>query len=142
MASKWSVEFDGLDEVVSKLTRLNANVKSITNEALKETHSYVTEQAEIGMQKGSLPAKGKYSTGKTLESLQRTPKFEWVGTIGSVETGFDLENGGMPSIFLMYGTPSMKKDQKLWSAFFSKKTKDKVKEIQEKIFYDELRRLE
>ena len=44
--------------------------------------------------------------------------------------------GGLPSIFLMYGTPRMKKDSKVYNAVYGKKTMDEVSMIQALIFAD------
>lgn len=134
MANKAKIEFDGFDEVVSRITNLGGDVKGITEKALKETHKIITAKAEEAI-------KPHYKTGATEKSLNRDAKISWAGTIGSVEVGFDISNGGLPSIFIMYGTPRMKKDQKLYNAFFGKSTKNEVMQAQEEIFNDEIRRL-
>ena len=41
----------------------------------------------------------------------------------------------------MYGTPRMKKDQKLYNAIFGKKTNEKIRQIQEDIFFDAIRKV-
>lgn len=134
MANKTYIEFEGFEAVVERLSKLGANTKSITEKALKETHKVITAKATEAIQPHRL-------TGLTEKSLKRQANVEWAGTLGSVETGFSIRQGGLASIFLMYGTPRMKKDQKLYNAFFSKKTQDEVKKIQEDIFYAEIRRL-
>lgn len=134
MANKTMIEFEGFEEVVARLTKLGANTKSITEKALKETHKVITAKAKEAIQPHKL-------TGLTERSLKTSSNIEWAGTLASVETGFSIRQGGLASIFLMYGTPRMKKDQKMYNAFFSKKTQDEVRKIQEDIFYDEIRRL-
>lgn len=134
MANKTYIEFEGFEAVVERLSKLGANTKSITEKALKETHKVITAKAAEAIQPHKL-------TGLTEKSLKRQANIEWAGTLGSVETGFSIRQGGLASIFLMYGTPRMKKDQNLYNAFFSKKTQDEVRKIQEDIFYDEVRRL-
>lgn len=135
MANKTRIEFEGFDEVIAKLTQLDSDVKSVTEKALRETHKLITKKAETAI----APHK---ETGATSKSLKRNAEISWKGSEGSVETGFSIRQGGLASIFLMYGTPRMKKDQNLYNAFFGNKTKKEVVEIQEKIFYDELRRLD
>jgi hypothetical protein len=44
-------------------------------------------------------------TGKTEKSLRKDWKVEWQGMTASIPVGFDVTKGGLPSIFLMYGTP-------------------------------------
>ena len=134
MANKTRIEFEGFEEVVARLTELGADVPKITEKALKETHKHITQQAEKAISPHHL-------TGETEDSLVRQANVEWLGTLASVETGFSIRKGGLASIFLMYGTPRMNKDQKLYNAFFGSKTKNDVMKIQEDIFYEEIRRL-
>lgn len=134
MASKMRIEFDGFDEVIARLAALDGDIKKTTEKALKDTHSIITGQAEAAI----APHK---STGRTQRSLVRNAQIQWAGTVASVTVGFDISNGGLPSIFLMYGTPRMRKDQKLYNAFYSKKTLNTVMQAQEDAFYDEIRRL-
>lgn len=135
MANKTRIEFDGFEEVIARLTKLDGDVKGITEKALRETHKVITKKAEAAI----APHK---QTGATAKSLKRNAEIKWVGSLASVETGFDLSHGGLPSIFLMYGTPRMSKDQNLYNAFFGNKTKKEIMELQENMFYDEIRRLE
>lgn len=135
MANKTRIEFEGFEEVIAKLSKLNGDIKGITEKALKETHKVITKKAETAI----APHK---QTGATERSLKRNAEIMWAGSEASVEVGFDLSNGGLPSVFLMYGTPKMKKDQNLYNAFFGNKTKKEIMELQESIFYDEIRRLD
>lgn len=135
MANKTRIEFDGFEEVIAKLNQLEGDVRGVTEKALRETHKVITHKADeaIGPHK---------ETGATAKSLKRNAEIKWVGSEASVEVGFDISHGGLPSIFLMYGTPRMKKDQNLYNAFFGNKTKKEVMELQEQLFYDEIRRLD
>lgn len=142
MSNKCYLEFDGFDEAIARLTKLEGNVKGTAEKALKESHKNITQKAEEAIQKPNLPQKGKYSKGDTLESLYKEPKVEWEGTLASVKTGFSISNGGLASIFMIYGTPRHMKSQKMYNAFWGKKTLDEVKKIQEDIFYEEIRRLD
>lgn len=135
MANKTRIEFEGFDEVIARLTKLDGDIKGVTEKALRETHKAITKKAETAI----APHK---ETGATEKSLKRNAEIEWVGSEASVRTGFSIRNGGLASIFLMYGTPRMKKDQNLYNAFFGNKTRKEVMEIQEQIFYDEIRRLD
>jgi hypothetical protein len=132
---KIQLEFDGFDEVVSRLNKLGGNSKDIADKALKETYKIITKKAEEAI-------RAHKDSGATEKSLKKQSNVEWAGNMGSVETGFSISQGGLASIFLMYGTPRMKKDQKLYNAFWSKKTRDEVKAVQEDIFYSEIRRLD
>lgn len=141
MSNKCYLEFEGFDEVIERLTKLGGNVKNTAEKALKETHKIITKKAEESAQKPNLPAKGKYSGGDTLESLYKEADVEWAGTLASVKTGFSISKGGLASIFMMYGTPRHMKNQKMYNAFWSKKTIDEVREKQAEIFFDEIRKM-
>ena len=139
--NKIGIEFEGLDEIITRLTKLNANIKNITNKGLKETHKIVTKKAEEAVQKSNLPAKGKYSKGDTEKSLKTEANIEWNGTSASVPVGFSISKGGLASIFMIYGTPRHMKNQKMYNTFWGTKTHKEVLEAQEEIFYKELRKL-
>lgn len=135
MTKKNKLEFDGFEQVIARLHKLDGDVRGTTEKALKETHKYITANAR----KAIAPHR---QTGTTEKSLVENAHIEWAGSVASVKTGFDIKNGGLPSIFLMYGTPRMDKDQKLYNAFYGTRTKKEVKKIQEDIFYDEIRRVD
>lgn len=132
--AKIGLEFDGFQEAIKRLEKLGGNIKSTTEKALKETHKVVTNKATEAIQPHRL-------TGQTEKSLYRDAKVEWAGTTASVPVGFSISNGGLASIFLMYGTPRMTKDQKLYNAIWGKAIRDEIHKVQENIFYEEIRRL-
>ena len=134
MSNKTYLEFDGFDEVIARLNNLNANTKNIAEKALKKSHSIITKKAEEAI----TPHNDTYQTER---SLRREAEIEWAGTLASVKTGFSISDGGLASIFLMYGTPRMKKDQKMYNAFWGNSTQNEVKEAQKEIFFEEIRRL-
>lgn len=134
MASKIQLEFDGFDRIVDRLTKLEGDVKNATERALTESHRIVTEKAEsaIGPHK---------KTGRTESTLKRNAEVQWFGSMASVEVGFNVQEGGLASIFLMYGTPRVKKDQQLYNAFFGAKTKKQIMQAQEEIFMSEIEKM-
>ena len=134
MATKaFSVEFAGFFEMNAKLQRLHADAKSVAEEALKATRDIVTEAAEIGMQDQYLPAGGEYSTDRTLSTLVRDAPVRWKGDGATIEAGFDLKKSPV-SLFLMYGTPKMVKDQKLYDAFFGQEVRQAYLAAQKEIY--------
>lgn len=135
MGKQFACEFEGMDELIKRLTKLGGDTKSITEKALKETHKFVTPTLHELMTK-------HHKTGRTERSISDSPSIQWAGNVASVDIGFDISNGGLASVFLMYGTPRMKKDQKLYNAIYGKQTIQAVRDLQEAIFYDELRKLE
>lgn len=140
-ASKMGIEFEGFDEAIKRLEKLEGDVRIVTEKALKETHRIVTKSVEESAQKQNLPAHGKYSTGDTLDSLKRDADIEWSGTEAKVPVGFSISKGGLPSIFMIYGTPRYMKNQKMYDAIWGNKIHDEVLKAQEEIFYEEIRKL-
>ena len=131
---KMKVEFEGFDEVVKRLTKLDGNVKGTIEKALEKSNRIVREKAGAAMSPHN-------ETYQTIKSLRSDTKVEWAGTVATMPVGFDISKGGLAHIFLMYGTPRMQKDQKLYNAFYGTGTKNEVAKIQEEIFYEEIRKL-
>lgn len=140
--NKLTVDFKGFKEMFEKLDRLNADTRKITEEALKKSFETVTPGIEAAI-------KPYYDTGATEDSLTKNANIKWEGRVGSVEVGFDIKNGGLPSIFLMYGTPrhavgnqygrsgSMRgttQDMTLYNSIYGTSTKNKVRKVQKEIF--------
>ncbi|MCQ2308207.1 MAG: hypothetical protein MJ000_11710 [Bacteroidales bacterium] len=139
---RFGIEFDGFDKAVSRLTKLEGDVKGITEKALKATNDHIVPNLHSAMSKHKL-------TGDTDKSIVENPKVEWAGSVGSISVGFDLKNGGLASVFLMYGTPrhaknhpGQKKDKKLHDSIFGTSTQREIRKIQEDIFFREIRKLE
>lgn len=121
--AKIEMQFDGMDAIIRQLEQLEVDVRQTVTGALQEAGQLVTEQARAAIQ----PHR---RTGKTEASLIENPPVEWTGTQAAVNVGFDINNGGLPSIFLMYGTPRMRKDTKLYNAFYGAETKKKIEQIE------------
>ena len=133
--AKMKIDFKGFDEIMKKLRSLEGDARSVTEEALRRTHEIVTEKAADAVTAPNLPAGGKYSSGRTAASLQRDSKVTWNGTEASVEVGFNIKNGGLPTIFMLYGTPRYMKNQSLYDAFYGTQTEGEIINEQKNIFY-------
>lgn len=125
---KMQMQVEGLDALMERMQKLGADTRSAVNKALIETHKIVTEKAEAAIEQHK-------RTGATEASLRHEAVPEWSGDVASIKVGFDIENGGLPSIFLMYGTPQTKPDPALYNAFFGKDTIKEIVEAQEKAIY-------
>lgn len=129
--AKLKLDFSGLDKMIEDMHKMGANVKEVTENALKKSRDYINDNLETAMAPHN-------RSGETLKSL-KDAGVEWSGTVAKIPVGFDIKNGGMPSIFLMYGTkvygtPRVKKDTKLYKAIYGKATKEKVQEIMKNEF--------
>ena len=133
---KMKMQIPNFDALAKQLTDLGGDVKKASEDALKETHRIVTDKIEQAMVPSNMPAQGKYWTGRTRESIVRQPTVTWNGTKASVDVGFDIENGGLTSIFLMYGTPRMKPVPGLYEAVYGKATEAEIIEAQTRILHE------
>ena len=131
---KMKIEFDGFDQVVARLNKLEGDVRKTSEKALKASRDYITPNIKKEMSKHK-------RTGKTVSSIAESEPVKWEGSKASIYVGFKIKEGGIASIFLMYGTPKIKKDQKLYNAIYGSSTLRKIRNIQENIFYDEIRRM-
>lgn len=111
---RWLTDIDGLSK-----TGLDEAVRA----ALIESHNYITPllQAEIEKHR---------RTGRTENSLDTNPVVTQQGDTFSIDIGFHISQGGLPSIFLMHGTPKQAPDTQLYEAVFGKKTAREIKNLQ------------
>ena len=134
-----ALEFTGFDSLMRKLKNLGTDAKGIAEEALERTHAHITPKLEQAIAKHHL-------TGETAESLKRDAVVHWNKETAEVRVGFDIANGGLPSIFLMYGTKqtprhaATRRDKALFDAVYSKQTTKEVQELQQNAFLEGVRR--
>lgn len=132
--NKIGLQFSGFEETIARLKELEGDVKKATEEALIESQAIVAENARNAMSK-------HHRTGHTEESIVTDKKVEWEGFEASIGVGFDISNGGLASVFLMYGTPrhapnhpGTDADRVVWDAVYGTKTKKAVAAVQNEIF--------
>ena len=82
-------------------------LKRAVADSITQSKVAINKEIEGTIVASNLPAGGKYSTGETLRSLDKTTKVEWDGNVASLPLGFDFNKGGLTSVFLMHGTPTM-----------------------------------
>ena len=132
--NKLTLQFSGFADFAERLDALGGDLKETTEKALKESHAYVTPKLVAAMEKHN-------QTGETVGSIIIHAPVEWVGATAEIKVGFEIDKGGMPSIFLMYGTPRHEPnhsgtdaDEELYNAIYGKDTKKEVAKIQKGIF--------
>lgn len=122
--SKMAFNFKEMEALAEKLEAMGGNLQKACDKALHDTHDYITPQLSSGIER-------HHATGDTEEALQRSPHVVWESPLKAVvNIGFDLEDGGWPSIFLMWGTPKMLPDNDLKNAAFGPKVRREVARIQ------------
>ena len=138
---KFSLEFDGLEEMIKQFNYLEEDLIPVGTKALEATHSHITPKIHEKVQRSNLPAGGKYSTSGRLHSESQIiddVNIEWKGLNGTVDIGFSLDKTIVP-IFFMYGSPKGQNMVKgLRNAIYGSQTKEEIAKIQQDIFAEEL----
>ena len=126
-----TLAFDGYEMLQGKLKELGGDVRTATEKALKQS----AEIIESNVSAAIIPHN---QTHETEQSIIQNHEVEWTDTTAEVRVGFDIKTGGLPSIFLMYGTqlhgqPCIAPDKKLYDAVYGKQTKKQIKKLQKQV---------
>lgn len=106
------------------------DINRIAESALKKLFTMVQREAKEAI--------GPFKrTGRTESSLLKHPHITQMASGVKMPVGFDNDKGGYPAIFLMYGTPRIKPDRKLWRVFNGKVFEDKIHEVVVETIFDE-----
>lgn len=127
------LQFEGFKELMGQLDRLGGDLKAPVEEALVESQKYIAGQAHAAMAK-------HHRTGDTEGAIVEDGVVTWEGSTAGIGIGFDLANGGMPSVFLMYGTPTMAKDTALYNAVYGSRTRKEIAALQETKILDAIKK--
>lgn len=128
------LQFSGFAEMTARLDELQGDLQRTTEEALIKSKEIVTAKLLEATNKANYPKQGKYSTGRTRQSIDTTQNVTWQGTTAEINVGFDLKKSGLTSIYLMYGTPRMAKVQAIYDAIYGSHVKAEIKRIQKETF--------
>lgn len=133
--SKFALRFKEMEELAANIEAAGGDLQKAVDSALKATHGLITPRLASNI-------KRHHATGDTEKSLEKSPKVEWLTPLkAQVNIGFNFEEGGWPSIFLMWGTPKMAPDAALRDAAFSPKLKREVAKLQQEALEKVLQRL-
>lgn len=135
-----SIDMYAFADYADKLDKLGADLKKVLGEAMEEGAAKVEEDVLKAIEPANLPAKGKYSRGKTKESVIKDAKVKWSGSYGEIGVGFDKSKPGAGG-WLITGTPKMRPDQELAKIFQSKKYANKINDEIKKELQKELDKL-
>lgn len=133
--AKMEIIFDGFAELAEMIDKKGNDLKKAVDEALTETQKLVQKNVDEAASTYAKKGGGKgYATGAMYRTILKNAGIEWKGSIAEVGVGFNLsEKGGYHSIFLMYGTPRIKKNTKLYNAIKGSKTKNDIAALQEEV---------
>lgn len=133
--SKMAFNFKEMEDLAARLENAGGDLQKACDKALHDTHDYITPQLSSGIAR-------HVQTGETQGSLERSAHVVWETPLKAVvNIGFDLADGGWPSIFLMWGTPKMAPDKELKNAAFGPKVRREVARIQKEAMEAALREI-
>ena len=149
MAKKrgWGINFDGYLDMAERYQKLGGDIKKIADDCLE----FIPQKVNPGLKKAISKHK---RTGRTEATLKEGQHPTWAGNVASIYVGFDISHGGLPSIFLMYGTarhtpvnqygtpkrgdakenPGIEADKKLYNAIYGKTVQREISAEQERIY--------
>lgn len=136
MGNMLDIDFSCFSDYAEKLEKLGADLQQVFDKVMLDAAEEVQQETKAALSSANLPAKGRYSRGKTMDSVIE-PKVEWNGSIAEVKLGFDKSKPGAGG-FLITGTPKMAPDNKLNEIYagkkFERQINKKIKEaLQEEI---------
>lgn len=140
MATKLEFDFLMLKKLQKQLEEIGSNaLDEAVDKAITDSHAFVTKQLEDAIAPHQ-------KTGKAERSLDKKADIIKTGISYSADVGFNIAEGGLPSIFLMYGTkvhgqPHITPDKKLYNAIYGTATKKKVQEIQAQAFFETIEKV-
>lgn len=154
MARKQGLDFKGISELSEKYEKLGGELQTLATEALEFIPDEINPKLHVAMAKHR-------KTGKTEATIVQDQKVVWSGLAASISVGFDIKKGGLPSIFLMYGTPrhaprnqyggpsragarehpGTAQDIELYDAIYGKKVQNEIAKKQQEIFEDAIAKL-
>lgn len=116
-------------------------LKRATEAGMAVAKQEINKDITAAMQTSNLPAGGKYSTGDTIQSLDKGMSPAWEGNLATLPLGFDMNESGLTHIFLMHGTPKMKPVAGLKEALYGKTAQRKARKAQEAAIQKVIKRL-
>lgn len=132
--ARMSITFDGFKDLAYQIDKCSDNLETAVEDALLQTQAWI--QNNLRVQAAPYAGKGVkgYATGHMYQTIIEDGKVDKTGTVYEVRVGFDLgADDGFHSIFVMYGTPRMAKDQKIYDAIRGTKVKKEIAELQEQV---------
>lgn len=138
--NKLEIDFNGFDTLKKQLDALGGNAtERAVESALKASQNIVAKSVRAAMSPHN-------KTGDVSRSIVDSKPVEWTGDTAAVGVGFDILDGGLPSIFLMYGTqlhgqPHVKPDRNLYNAVYGTAIKKQIRNIQQQAFEKVLERV-
>lgn len=135
---KISIQFDGFRELTEAIDRAGKDLNEAVEEALESSQQVVNDALIPAAAPYARQGLKGYATGAMYGAIQTDQQVRWKGTTAEIGSGFTTNSGATQdgfyhSIFVMYGTPRMEKDQRIFNAIKGTKTKKNVADIQKEV---------
>lgn len=142
--AKMSIVFDGFSDLAQAIDKAGGDLKEAVDEALTKTQDLVQENVRTASTVYTGKGLKGYATGAMVRAIMASESPEWHGSVAEVGSGFTTNGGAtmagfLHSIFVMYGTPKMTKDQKLYNAIKGTRTRKQIAEIQQEVMNNYLK---
>lgn len=95
-----TLSLNGVDELLKDIEKMGGNVNEAAEKAIMASAQPFTQDLKLAI------AKHRRS-GLTESALRSPQQVKWEGNRCSLHVGFDMAVGGLPAIFLEYGTSRM-----------------------------------
>lgn len=121
------LDTSGMTQMLKRLEDIGGNAQKAVSDSLEQAAQKIHDDTIEAIAAPNLPAKGRYSTGKTRESVIDDTHVRWEGSTGWVPVGFDFAKEGAGG-FLITGTPKMRPDAALHRMYKQKKYMSEIQE--------------
>ena len=144
---RFGIEFKGFQELFEELGKVGGDINHIAEECLEIVPDIINPKLEADIKK-------HHRSGQTEKSLAKNQHVEWSGTMAKMPVGFKISDGGLASIFLMYGTArhapanqygkasgvnnGMQADKKLFDDIYGANVKKQINSKQKEIVVKEI----
>lgn len=119
-------------ELAEAVDKAGVDLKTAVNDALVESQKIIQSNLTTGAAPYAAKGLKGYAKGDMYGTIIGDGAVSWFGSVATVNVGFELvQKGGWHSIFVMYGTPRMSKDPKVYNAIKGTKTRKEIVKKQE-----------
>ena len=132
--AKMSIIFDGFENLAAQIDRMGKDLHAAVDDALTATQQLIQDNLTTAAEPYAAKGRKGYAEGDMYKTILKDKRITWMGETAEVDVGFDLKaKGGWHSIFVMYGTPRITKDQKIYNAVKGTKTKQQIEKLQQEV---------
>jgi HK97 gp10 family phage protein len=95
------LELTGVEELLQSIEKMGGDINQAAEKAILASAKPFHQELKLAIKKHR-------RSGLTEATLHEPTKVHWEGNRCSLQVGFNLKAGGLPALFLEYGTPRMK----------------------------------